>query len=279
MTLRVGLVQLSSGEDPAANLAATEALVRQAAAGGAAWALTPEVTNLVTSDPDHRRAVTHTQEADPMLARLRAVAAELGVWVLIGSLALRTDDPDGRLANRSVLIDGAGGVVATYDKIHMFDVAVDAANTHRESAAMRPGERAVVADAPWGRVGLSVCYDMRFPALYGALARAGATILTVPSAFTVPTGRAHWETLLRARAIETGSFVLAPAQTGRHPAREGAKRRETWGHSLAVSPWGEVLADGGEAEGVTLVDLDLGAVAAARGRIPALQNARPFAGP
>ena len=276
MMLRAGLIQLSASDDPESNLAATAALIRAAAAGGAALALTPEVTNIVSTSRERRDALTHPQESDPTLAALRALAAELGVWLLIGSLLVRTDDPAGRLANRSFLIDDAGAIRATYDKIHLFDVAVDAVETHRESAAIRPGARAVVADTPWGGLGMTVCYDLRFGALHRALAQAGAAILTVPAAFTPPTGRAHWEVLLRARAIETGCFVLAPAQCGVHPAAPGAALRETWGHSLAVDPWGAVLADGGDAPGVTLVDLDLDAVAQARARIPALTHDRAF---
>jgi len=276
MMLRAGLIQLSASDDPEANLAATAALIRAAAADGAALALTPEVTNIVSTSRERRDALTHPQESDPTLAALRALAAELGVWLLIGSLLVRTDDPAGRLANRSFLIDAAGAIRATYDKIHLFDVAVSAAETHRESAAIRPGARAVVADTPWGGLGMTVCYDLRFGALHRALAQAGAAILTVPAAFTPPTGRAHWEVLLRARAIETGCFVLAPAQCGVHPAAPGAALRETWGHSLAVDPWGAVLADGGDAPGVTLVDLDLDAVAQARARIPALTHDRAF---
>ena len=276
MMLRAGLIQLSASDDPESNLAAIAALIRAAAAGGAALALTPEVTNIVSTSRERRDALTHPQESDPTLAALRALAAELGVWLLIGSLLVRTDDPAGRLANRSFLIDAAGAIRATYDKIHLFDVAVSAAETHRESAAIRPGARAVVADTPWGGLGMTVCYDLRFGALHRALAQAGAAILTVPAAFTPPTGRAHWEVLLRARAIETGCFVLAPAQCGVHPAAPGAALRETWGHSLAVDPWGAVLADGGDAPGVTLVDLDLDAVAQARARIPALTHDRAF---
>ena len=281
MNLRAGLIQLTSSDDPAANLPATEALVREAAAGGAQLILTPEVTNIVTSDPALRARLLRSEADDPTLARLRAVAAELGVWLLIGSLALRTDDQggDGRFANRSLLVGPDGAVRARYDKIHMFDVDVSETETWRESAAFRPGERAVVAPTPWGGLGMTICYDLRFPALHRALAEAGAAILTVPAAFTRPTGEAHWEVLLRARAIETGCFALAPAQCGAHPRGDGGEMRRTWGHSLAVAPWGEVLADGGEAPGVTLVDLDMGAVEAARRRIPALRNARRFAGP
>ena len=276
--LRAGLVQTCAGDDPAANLARTAELIRQAAAGGAQWVLTPEVTNIVTFSRRLQADRLRVEAEDETLAGLRDLAAELGIWLLAGSLALKAGDDD-RFVNRSFLIDATGGIAARYDKIHMFDVEVGEGETYRESSAYRPGERAVTAATPWGTVGLTICYDMRFPALYRALAEAGAGVLTVPSAFTRPTGAAHWHVLLRARAIETGCFVLAPAQTGTHPAAEGARVRKTYGHSLAVAPWGEVLADAGEAVGVSLVDLDLDRIAEARGRVPALANARPFAAP
>jgi len=277
--VRVGLVQLCSSDDPAANLAVAEALAREAAAGGAGLILTPECTNLMSASRARQRALVVAEAEDPTLARLRAVAAELAVTILIGSLAVRADagGGDGRFANRSFLIGPDGAILARYDKIHMFDVDLGE-ESHRESAVFRPGDRAVVAKAGPARLGLSICYDLRFPQLYRALARAGAEVIAVPAAFTVPTGRAHWETLLRARAIETGAFVLAPAQSGEHAASEAARRR-TWGHSLAIGPWGEVLADGGEPVGVTLVDLDLAEVGRARTRVPALLHDRPFAGP
>jgi predicted amidohydrolase len=209
---------------------------------------------------------------------VREEASRLGLWVLLGSIAVLHDAGDGRFANRSVLIDAAGAVTARYDKIHMFDVAVSEAETYRESAAFRPGTRAVVVDTPWARLGLSVCYDLRFPHLYRALARAGAGVLCVPSAFSPVTGAAHWEALLRARAIETGCFVLAPAQTGSHPAAQG-RRRETWGHSMAVSPWGEVLLDAGTAPGIHVLDLDMARVEEARRRVPSLRADPGFDGP
>jgi predicted amidohydrolase len=276
--MRAALVQMCSSDVPAENLSQAERLIRKAAAEGAALVLTPEVTNIMSASRARQEAVLETEEADPTLARLREVAAETGVWLLIGSLALKTEDPDGRFANRSLLIAPDGSVTARYDKIHMFDVDLDGGESYRESAGFRPGERAVVAEAAGATLGLSVCYDLRFAYLYRALAQAGAQILTVPAAFTVPTGQAHWHVLLRARAIETGCFVLAPAQTGTHPTSAGAVRR-TYGHSLAVAPWGEVLAEGGEEPGVTLVDLDLGAVGRARTRVPALRHDRAFTGP
>ena len=274
--MRAGLIQLCASDRPAENLPVTEALIREAAAGGAGLILTPEVTNLVSTSRSHQSEHLCHEADDPTLTRLRGVAAELGVWLLIGSLALKTDDPDGRFANRSFLVGPDGAVAARYDKIHMFDVEISESESYRESAGYRPGDRLVLAETPFGRLGLTICYDLRFPHLFRALAQAGAAIITVPSAFAPATGAAHWEVLLRARAIETGAFILAPAQSGRHEASRG-KPRETWGHSLAVAPWGEVLADGGTEVGVTLVDLDLGQVAAARGRIPSLTHDRTFA--
>ncbi|HEU0222109.1 MAG TPA: carbon-nitrogen hydrolase family protein [Paracoccaceae bacterium] len=274
--MRAGLVQITASDDPAANLPVTEAFVREAAGMGAEFVLTPETTNIVSSSRSHQAAVLREEADDPTLARLRAVAGELGIWLLIGSLALKSGEPEGRFANRSFLIGPDGDIRARYDKIHMFDVDLAGGESYRESAGYRPGDRAVLAETQWGRLGLTICYDLRFPHLYRHLAQAGATLLAVPSCFTVPTGRAHWEVLLRARAIETGAFVLAPAQCGEHPAAHGRPRR-TWGHSLAIAPWGEVLADGGEAPGVTLVELDPGLVAEARGRVPSLGHDRPFA--
>lgn len=272
--MRAGLVQLTSGPDPEANLATTRGFLREAAAGGADLVLTPEITNIVTGDRADQSRVLQTEAEDITLAGLRKEAEALGVWLLIGSLALKTDDADGRFANRSFLIAPTGEIVARYDKIHMFDVDVSAAETHRESAVFRPGTRTVVTDTPLGTIGQAICYDLRFPALFNRLALGGAQIITLPAAFTRPTGEVHWHVLLRARAIETGCFLLAPAQTGEH-----TPMRATYGHSLAVSPWGEVLADAGTAPGVTLVDLDLAEVETARKRIPVLTHARPFEGP
>ncbi|PWE33525.1 amidohydrolase [Maritimibacter sp. 55A14] len=276
--LRAGLIQLTSSDIPQDNLPVTESLIREAAAGGAAFVLTPEVTNLVSTSRTHQKAHLCIEAEDPTLARLCQVAAELEIWLLIGSLALRTDDPEGRFANRSLLINPAGEIAAWYDKIHMFDVQISDTESYRESAGFRPGERMVLAETPFGTIGLTVCYDLRFPQLYRDLAKAGAAIITVPAAFSPVTGAAHWEVLLRARAIETGAFILAPAQTGTHSASRG-KPRETYGHSLAVAPWGEVLADGGTAPGVTLVDLDPGEVAQARQRVPSLTHDRAYDGP
>ncbi len=273
--MRAALVQLRSGDDPGANLPVTEGLVREAAAAGAGLVLTPECTNMMSASRSRQTALLAPEAEDATLARLRALADELGLWLLIGSLLLKGEGPDGRFVNRSFLIAPDGSAAARYDKIHMFDVELGEGESYRESAAFRPGARAVTALAGKFTLGLSICYDLRFPQLYRALAQAGAQALAIPSAFTVPTGKAHWEPLLRARAIETGAYVLAPAQCGLHPA-EGQPRR-TWGHSLAVSPWGEVLADGGVEPGVTLVDLDPKAVAEARRRIPSLTHDRDFA--
>ena len=273
--MRAALVQLSSGDDPAANLAATEALVREAAAGGAGLVLTPECTNIVSMDRERQRAVLREEAGDATLARLREVAAELAVWHVIGSLCLKAGGGDGRFVNRSLLVGPDGAVRARYDKIHMFDVALAGGEAYRESAAYRPGERAVLAEAAGLTVGMTVCYDLRFPRLYRDLAQAGAEVLSVPSAFTVPTGEAHWHVLVRARAIETGAYVLAPAQGGVHA---GSGRR-TYGHSLAVSPWGEVLADAGEGVGVSFVEVEAAEVARARGMVPSLVHDREYAPP
>jgi len=276
--MRVGLLQMTSSDVPRENCAATLAMMRQAAEGGAEFVLTPEVTNCVSSDRAHQNTVLRTEDEDETLPALRSEARALGVWLLIGSLALKTRDGDGRFANRSFLIGPDGAVVARYDKIHMFDVTVSDIEQYRESAGFRPGTRAVLAQTPFAKIGLSVCYDLRFPKLYRRLARAGAEILTVPAAFNDTTGAAHWESLIRARAIENGAFVLAPAQTGSHAAHNGRPRR-TWGHSLVVAPWGEVLADGGTEPGVVIADIDLGAVARARHRVPSLTHDRDFEGP
>ena len=274
MTLRVALVQMTSSDQPEENAATAERMIRDAAGQGATLIATPEVTNCLSNSRADQHERLHAEGDDPTLARMRDTARDLGVTVLLGSLALKGAE-DGRFHNRSLLVGPDGAILARYDKIHMFDVDVDAENTFRESNAYAPGSRAVVVRAAGTTLGLTICYDMRFPALHRALALAGAEVLTAPAAFTVPTGRAHWEVLLRARAIETGSYVIAPAQCGTHP---GSGRR-TWGHSLVVSPWGEVLADGGEAPGLVLADLDLAAVAKARAAIPALANAREFDAP
>ncbi len=276
--MKTALIQLTTSDDPAASLPETMGFIAKAAAAGAEFVLTPEVTNCVSANRAWQEKVLQSEDADQTLAALRTQAAELGVWLLIGSLGLKTTDADGRFANRSFLINPDGQIIARYDKIHMFDVVVSETETYRESAGYRPGTQAVVADTPWAKVGMTICYDVRFPHLHSTLAKAGAQIITVPAAFTVPTGQAHWETLLRARAIETGCFVLAPAQVGTHPSHDQSERR-TYGHSLAIDPWGRILADGGDKPGITLVDLDVTQVETARGRIPALTHQVPFTGP
>ena len=276
--MKVALLQICSSDDPDQNIAMVTGMMRDAASAGAEFILTPEVTNCVSMDRAHQRAVLPQERDDPSLFALRNAARNLGVWLSIGSLALRTDDPDGRFANRSFLISPVGDIVTRYDKIHMFDVQVSTEETYRESAGFRAGDCAVLADTPFGKVGLTICYDLRFPQLHRALAQAGADILLIPAAFSPVTGAAHWEPLLRARAIETGCFVLAAAQTGTHAATSG-KSRSTYGHSLAVSPWGAVLADAGTETGITIVDLDLAEVAQARQRIPALRHDASFSGP
>ena len=273
--MRAGLIQLTASDDPAENLLVTRQLIEEAAAAGAGLVLTPEVTNCVSASRARQAAVLRPETEDATLAGLRETAAAKGIWLLIGSLALKDPDGDGRFVNRSFLVSPSGGIVARYDKIHMFDVAISEAETYRESAGYRPGDTAVLAQVGAATVGMTICYDVRFPYLYRDLAKAGAEILTVPSAFAPDTGAAHWETLLRARAIENGAFVLAPAQCGTHRAAEGRARR-THGHSLAVDPWGRVLADGGDLPGVTLVDLDLEAVKDARRRLPSLTHDRTY---
>jgi predicted amidohydrolase len=276
--MKAALLQLNVSDDPAANLAVTRRMLADAVAQGAEFVCTPEVSNCISTSRDHQNDVLHLEDDDPTLDALRKDAQTLGVWLLIGSLALKTGDADGRSANRSFLIDPDGAINARYDKIHMFDVQVTPTETYRESAGYRPGGQAVLARTSFAKIGMTICYDVRFPALYQTLAQAGAQILTVPSAFSPVTGAAHWHTLLRARAIETGCFVIAPAQTGTH-ASAAHKTRETYGHSLVVTPWGEVILDAGTDAGVYLFDLDMAQVDAARARVPSMSHIRPFTGP
>jgi len=272
-SLRVGLVQTRTPATHAAALDHVAPLVREAIAGGAQFVLTPECTNVVQKDRTRLLPTLVSLEDDPVVCGLREIAAETATWIDVGSaLVLRED---GKAANRQAVIDPTGAIVATYDKLHMFDVDLPTGETARESATYTPGERAVVVETPLARFGLTICYDMRFPALHRALALAGATVLTAPAAFTRPTGEAHWDVLLRARAIETGSFVIAAAQGGFHEDGRG-----TWGRSIAIGPWGEVIGKLDHDEpGVLLADLDLPAADKARAAIPVLQNARPFVGP
>ncbi len=271
--LRVGLVQLRTPADQAAALAQAAPLVREAAAQGARLIATPEGTNILQRNRAALFEKIAAPEEDVAVQGLTALGRELGVWLLIGSALVRR--PDGQCANRSILVRPDGAVAATYDKLHMFDVDLPTGERHRESSSYTPGDKAVTADAAGAKLGLTICYDLRFPKLHNALAHAGAQVLTVPSAFTRPTGEKHWEVLLRARAIETGSFVIAPAQGGTH--EDG---RATWGRSMAVAPWGEVIALADHDEPAALIaDLDLAEVAKARQAIPALRNERAFAGP
>jgi len=271
--LDIALIQTRTPATAEAALAHVEPLIREAAAGGARFILTPEGTNLLEQRRDRRDGVVTDEDADLAVLGLRRLAAELGVWLLIGSAIVRSGrEGDDRAANRSLLIDASGGIVARYDKLHVFDVDLPNGEKYRESATVRPGDGAAVADTPWGRLGLSVCYDVRFPHLYRQLAKAGAGMIAAPSAFTVPTGEAHWEILLRARAIETGAFVLAPAQGGLH--EDG---RRTWGRSTVVGPWGEILARADHDNPCILTaKLDMEAVVKARAAVPALTHDRDF---
>jgi deaminated glutathione amidase len=265
-------VQLCGTRDYARNIAEASELIREAAGRGAHYVQTPEQTSIMELKRDALFAVIVPEEQDRALKAFRQLASELGIWLHIGSLAIRIDDA--RAANRAFLITPEGAIAARYDKIHMFDVDLPNGETFRESGTYRPGEAAVVADLPWARLGLSICYDLRFPHLYRALAQAGATVLTVPAAFTRQTGEAHWHSLQRARAIENGAFVISAAHGGRHE-----NGRETFGHSLIVAPWGEILAEAGTEPGVILAEIDLAEVQEARGRIAALTHDRPFAIP
>jgi len=270
--MRAAILQSRTGIDPEASARVLVDAVARAAGEGADMLFTPEMSNLL--DRNRNRAATHlTDEAgDRVLAAVREAAAGAGLWVHLGSLALSGERADGRLVNRGVVIDAAGGVRARYDKIHLFDVDLPTGESWRESAAYAPGAGAVTVDTPWGRLGLSICYDIRFPDIFRTLTDAGAVMLAVPAAFTVPTGRAHWHVLLRARAIESAAFVIAAAQTGTH--EDG---RETYGHSLAVDPWGEVIADLGEGEKLSVVDIDLDRIGDVRKRIPVIDHRRPIA--
>jgi len=267
----IGVVQMRSGRTPAANIAAAESFIREAAAEGADYVLTPEMTNILDRDAENTLAIAELESDDPALARFRGLAEDLRIWLHIGSLVIRGDSG---VVDRGYLIDPRGAISARYDKIHMFDVDLPGGESWRESRLYHPGNEAVVADLPWARIGMSICYDLRFPQLFRALAHAGATVLAVPAAFTKQTGQAHWHVLLRARAIETGSFVVAAAQGGRH--EDG---RETFGHSLVVDPWGRILAEAGDEPGVILVKIDPSASLAVRAQIPALTHDRDFEAP
>jgi deaminated glutathione amidase len=269
-TFNAAMIQMRSGLDAAANIETAVRLIGEAKTAGADYVQTPEMTNILAGNREQLFATIVDEDRDTSLATLREVARKLGLYVHVGSLAIRLS-PD-RAANRAFLIDPKGEVVARYDKIHMFDVDLSEGESYRESRTYRPGELAVLSDLPWGRLGITICYDLRFPALYRALAEAGATMLAIPSAFTRQTGEAqHWHVILRARAIETGCFVFAAAQGGKH-----ASGRETYGHSLIVDPWGRILAEGGVEPGVVMAEIDLQEVAKARSRVPSLQHGRRF---
>jgi len=268
-TFKAAMIQMRSGLSPAANSDEAVRMIGEAKSAGADYVLTPEMTNILAAKREQLFSVVVEEEADPSLATLREVARKLGIYVHIGSLAIRIS-PD-RAANRSFLVGPKGDILARYDKIHMFDVDLAGGESYRESRNYRPGELAVLADLPWGRLGLTVCYDLRFPALYRALAEAGATMLAIPSAFTKQTGEAHWHVLMRARAIENGSFVFAAAQGGKHE-----NGRDTYGHSLIVDPWGSIIAEGGTEPGVIMAEINPAEVASARARIPSLQHGRRF---
>jgi predicted amidohydrolase len=266
---RLACVQVNAGNDMDANIAAASGFARHAQAEGADFISFPECVSMMEMGLERTLAASFPEHSHPALAAFRSLADELDVWLLAGSLTVRLDGD--RVANRSFLIDADGNIVASYDKIHMFDVDLDGGESYRESETYRPGDRAVLAQTPFGPLGMTVCYDLRFPHLYRDLARRGAVMLSVPSAFTRPTGEAHWEVLLRARAIETGAYVFAPAQCGEHP-----HGRKTWGHSLIVDPWGTIVAAAGEEPGVILADIDLEKVDTARRSLPSLQHDRDY---
>ncbi|MBV9349117.1 MAG: carbon-nitrogen hydrolase family protein [Pseudolabrys sp.] len=268
-TFKAALIQMRTGVTPAANLDAAVKLIGEAKAAGADYVQTPEITNIFESNRERLFEKIAAEENDTFLAAMRELAKKLEIYLHIGSMAVRVS-PD-KAANRSFLIDPRGDIAARYDKIHMFDVEIGDGHSYRESRNYRPGDLAVLADLPWGRLGLTVCYDLRFPALYRALAEAGASFLAIPSAFTQRTGEAHWHVLMRARAIENGAYVLAAAQGGKHE-----NGRDTYGHSLIVDPWGKVVAEAGQEPGIIVAEIDPAAVAKARTAIPSLQHGRRF---
>jgi predicted amidohydrolase len=270
--LTVACVQTNSTPDPLENVELVSPMIREAAARGAQLITTPEIVGMLEPKRDQALAKAKPEETHEVLTAFRGLAAELGVWLLVGSISIKVSND--KLANRSFLLDDRGNVVARYSKIHMFDVQVGDGHTYRESHTYQPGEEAVIAETPWGRMGMTICYDIRFPYLYRKLAHAGAEVLFAPAAFTKVTGEAHWHVLQRARAIETGCFVVSAAQTGTH-----AGGRQTFGHSVIVDPWGRVLADAGEDVGVITAEIDLAEVAAARGKVPSLTHDRQIGDP
>jgi predicted amidohydrolase len=269
---RAACVQLRSSDDVAENIRETVMLVREAAARGATFIATPENTTLMAPDGGAKLASSYDEAHDPALPVFSALVKELNVWLLIGSLAIKVSDT--KTANRSFLFAPDGSITARYNKIHLFDVELASGEVYRESNTVAGGGEAVVAATPWGGIGLTICYDVRFPSLYRKLAQKAAFAFTVPAAFTVPTGSAHWHVLLRARAIENGAFVIAPAQGGTH-----ANGRKTYGHSLIISPWGEILAEAGTEPGVVVADIDPALSAEARAKVPNLRHDREFTGP
>lgn len=271
-SVRIACLQMNSGNEFAANMGTFNAMMREAASHGAEFILSPEYFLMMDGAGRVMREAALDERGEPALSAVRALAHDLGVWLLAGSLTLKSGD--GRMCNRSVLISAEGRVVASYDKIHMFDVTLPDGKVIRESSAYRSGEHAVVGETPWGRLGMTVCYDLRFPGLYRVLAQAGAELISVPSSFQRQTGRAHWHTLLRARAIENECFILAPAMCGDHPGN-----RQSYGHTLVVDPWGEIIAEGGESPGIVYAEIEPRRVSKVRGMIPSLEHDRPFAPP
>ena len=269
---RVACLQLNTGNDLAQNLAALQGMVREAAGQGAQFVLAPEYCLMMDGSGRMMRERALPADGGTVLAGLQALAQELRVWLLAGSLTLQTGED--RIVNRSFLIAADGSIAGTYDKIHMFDVTLPDGKVIRESSSYRPGERAVIAATPWGKLGMTICYDLRFPQLYRTLAQHGAEFIAVPSSFQRQTGKVHWHTLLKARAIETAAYILAPAMCGEHPGN-----RQTYGHSLIVDPWGEVLTDGGETPGIIYAEIDPARVAKIRSMMPSLQHDRPYANP
>jgi predicted amidohydrolase len=268
-TFKAAMIQMRSGLKPAANLDDAMRLIGEAKAAGADYVQTPEMTNIMEVKRDRLFATIVEEESDPTLAAMRELARKFGIFIHIGSLAIKVAPQ--KAANRGFLIAPAGEIAARYDKIHMFDVDLGSGESYRESNSYRPGDIAITADIPWGRLGLTICYDLRFPALYRALAEAGATMLAIPSAFTQQTGEAHWHVLMRARAIENTCFVMAAAQGGKHE-----NGRATFGHSLIVDPWGRILAEGGTEPGFIMAEINHALVAEARARVPSLQHGRRF---
>lgn len=268
-TFKAALIQMRTGLTPAVNIDNAARMIREAKTAGADYVQTPEMTNIMDVNRERFFAGIQDEDTDKSLAAFRALARELGIYLHVGSLAIKVA-PE-KAANRGFLINPKGDIAARYDKIHMFDVDLAGGESYRESRNYRAGEIAINADLPWGRLGVTICYDLRFPALYRALAEAGATMLAIPSAFTKQTGEAHWHVLMRARAIENGCFVLAAAQAGKHE-----NGRETFGHSIIVDPWGRVLAEGGTEPGIVMAEIDPALVTEARGRMPSLQHGRRF---